>query len=74
MTLIRERMETQLPPAMLRILPGVFSACTSVKRDGPSHTYIRQRNPVLQMQAVESVTAHEMRTRTFACLGAGPLQ
>jgi hypothetical protein len=74
MTRIRERMKTQLPPATLRIVSGVFSARTSVKRDDPSYTYILQQNPVPQMQAVESVTAHEMRTRTFAGPGAGPLQ
>jgi hypothetical protein len=58
-------MKTQPHPATLLIISGVLSACTSVKRDDHSYTYIYQHNPAPQRQVVETVTTHQTRASRF---------
>jgi hypothetical protein len=66
-------MKTQRPPFTLLMLSGVLSACTSVKRDDHSYTYIYQHNPGPQMQVVETVTTHQTRARRFTVPEDGPV-
>ena len=66
-------MKTQLHPFTLLILSGVFSACTSVRRDDHSYTYIYQHNPGPQRQVVETVTTHQTRTRRYPGAEDGPI-
>jgi hypothetical protein len=66
-------MKTHLHPFTLLILSGVFSACTSIKRDDHSYTYIYQHNPGPQRQVVETVTTHQTRTRRYTGAEDGPV-
>jgi hypothetical protein len=66
-------MKSQLHPVTLLILSGALSACTSVKRDDHSYTYIYQHTPGPQRQVVETVTTHQTKTRRFTAPEDGPV-
>jgi hypothetical protein len=66
-------MKTHLHPFTLLSLSGAFSACTSLKRDDHSYTYIYQHNPNPQRQVVETVTTHQTRTRRLVVPEDGPI-
>ena len=66
-------MKTHLHPFTLLILSVAFSACTSVRRDDHSYTYIYQHNPGPQRQVVETVTTHQTRTRRYTGAEDGPI-
>ena len=66
-------MKTQLHPFTLLIHSGALSACTSVKRDDHSSTYIYRHNPGPQRQVEETVTTHQTRARRFTVPADGPI-
>lgn len=66
-------MKTQFHLPLCLLIATSLGACTSVKRDDHSYTYIYQHNPGPQRQVLETVTTQSTRTRRYSTPDDSPL-
>ncbi len=66
-------MRTKFAPTLSLLIAASLGACTTMKRDDHSYTYIYQHNPSPQRQVVETVTTHSTRTRRYSTPEDSPL-
>jgi hypothetical protein len=66
-------MRTQLPGAFCLLVAAGLGACTTMKRDDHSYTYIYQHNAGPQPQVLETVSTQSTRTRRYTTPEDSPL-